>query len=115
MAHIAPFKAYRPSADKVSQVTCPPYDVVSRETVSEIIKDNRYSFLRVTRPDGEIDNALPFDTESVYQKAKENLASFLNEGLLKPDADLSYYIYMQTSKSHHQTGLVCLTSVKAGL
>ena len=54
MAVIKPFRALRPVPEKAEQVPCVPYDVISVDEAREIIEHNPLSFLRVTRPEGDI-------------------------------------------------------------
>ena len=69
------------------------------------------SFLHVTK--SEIDMPLNVDTHSqeVYDKAKENLQSFIEKGILIEENKPSYYIYQLVMNGRSQTGLVCGSSV----
>ncbi|HSF45909.1 MAG TPA: DUF1015 family protein, partial [Chitinophagaceae bacterium] len=61
----------------------------------------------------EID--LPGDVHSysslVYEKAKENLAHMISDGVLIREAKPCYYIYKLVMGNRSQTGLVCVSSV----
>jgi len=112
MAIIAPFNALRPQTDKAPQVASKPYDVLNSEEAKEEARDNPDSFLHVTK--SEID--LPADTDvhspAVYEKAKENLQRFMNEGILIKEDKPCYYIYQLVMEGRSQTGLVCVSSVE---
>ncbi len=112
MATIAPFKAIRPQTDLAQQVASKPYDVLSSEEAKVEAANNPYSFLHVTK--SEIDLPAGIDTHSqpVYEKAKENLQRFINEGILLKEDKPCYYIYQLVMEGRSQTGLVCLSSVE---
>jgi len=120
MAIIKPFKALRPKPELVKQVASRPYDVLNSEEAREEAKYNPHSFLHVTK--SEIDLPITTDTHSpaVYQKAKENLEQFIQDGILSGEEKACYYIYQlimparvgTDGKERSQTGLVCVSSVQ---
>ena len=111
MSTIAPFQALRPDPQYASQVASKPYDVLNSHEAREEAADNPMSFLHVTK--SEIDMPLNVDTHSqeVYDKAKENLQSFIEKGILIEENKPSYYIYQLVMNGRSQTGLVCGSSV----
>jgi uncharacterized protein (DUF1015 family) len=50
MAIVKPFKALRPSRDKVAQVSAPSYDSGNREKSYQELQSNPYSYLHVVKP-----------------------------------------------------------------
>jgi uncharacterized protein (DUF1015 family) len=111
MAKIVPFQALRPDPKFASQVASKPYDVLNSHEAREEAADNPDSFLHITK--SEIDLPLNIDTHSqeVYDKAKENLRSFIEKGILVEENTASYYIYRLVMNGRSQTGLVCGSSV----
>jgi uncharacterized protein (DUF1015 family) len=111
MAIIKPFTALRPKPELVKQVASRPYDVLNSEEAREEAKNNPHSFLHVTK--SEIDLPVNTDTHSheVYQKAKENLQQFIDDGILFTEEKACYYIYQLVMNERKQTGLVCVSSV----
>jgi len=111
MANIKPFKALRPQQSVAAQVASRPYDVLNSEEARTEATGNPLSFLHITK--AEID--LPADTDThsqaVYDKAKENLGSFRNNGTLIQEETPCYYIYRLIMNGRSQTGLVCVSSV----
>ena len=93
MAIIKPFKALRPQTDLAKQVASRPYDVLNSTEARAEANGNPASFLHITK--SEID--LPAETDShskaVYEKAKENLQQFINDGILLNEEKPCYYIY----------------------
>ena len=111
MSTIVPFQALRPAPEFASKVASRPYDVLNSHEAREEAADNPYSFLHVTK--AEIDMPLNADIHSpeVYEKAKENLQSFIDQGILLEEDKPCYYIYKLMMNGRHQTGLVCGSSV----
>lgn len=111
MADIKPFNALRPRAELASKVASRPYDVLSSHEAREEARDNPYSFYHVSK--SEID--LPEDTDGhdrkVYEKAKENLDSFIRQQSLFLENKSCYYIYKLVMNEVPQTGLVCVSSI----
>src|SRR5690242_1587404 len=112
MAIIKPFKALRPKPELVKEVASRPYDVLNSEEAREEAKNNPDSFLHVTK--SEIDLPAGTDTHSnvVYQKAKQNLRQFINDGILFTEEKQCYYIYRLVMDEKSQTGLVCVSAVE---
>ena len=111
MSTIVPFQALRPVPELASQVASRPYDVLDSREAREEAADNPYSFLHVTK--SEIDLPLNIDVHSpeVYEKAKENLQSFIEKGILIEEDKPCYYIYTLVMNGKSQTGLVAASSV----
>jgi uncharacterized protein (DUF1015 family) len=111
MSKIVPFQALRPVPAFASQVASRPYDVLDSREAREEAADNPYSFLHITK--SEIDLPLNVDVHSaeVYKKAKENLQSFIEKGILLEEDKPCYYIYRLVMDGRSQTGLVACSSV----
>jgi uncharacterized protein (DUF1015 family) len=111
MAHIAPFKALRPTPELAAAVASRPYDVLNSEEARIEVKSNSHSFLHITK--SEID--LPADMHAysrlVYDKARENLNYMISSGTLIREPKACYYIYQLVMGNRSQTGLVCVSSV----
>lgn len=108
MATVKPFQALRPYKGIEQCFSCPPYDVLEEDEVKEIISRNPNSFLRVTRSEVE---AKEDSKEAIYKKAKENLESFIKNGVLIKDVEPSFYIYRETWQGVSQTGFFAVVSV----
>ena len=111
MSTIVPFQALRPDPQFASQVASKPYDVLNSHEAREEAADNPWSFLHITK--SEIDMPLNVDThaQEVYDKAKENLQSFIEKGILLEENKPCYYIYRLVMNGRSQTGLVAGSSI----
>lgn len=105
MSLIKPFRAVRPTPEKVAQVACVPYDVIYESEARDLIKENPFTFLRVTRPEAE-------ETDrDALENARHNLQLFLKQGTLIQDDQPSYFIYRLAIGKHSQTGVVACCSL----
>src|SRR5215470_7354174 len=90
---IQPFRALRPAPDRAAEVLAPPYDVLSSAEARERAKGKPWSFLHISKPEIDLDQAIdPYD-RTVYAKAAENLGRMVKAGVLMRDAKPCYYVY----------------------
>jgi len=109
---IRPFCALRPPAELAEKVASPPYDVISTAEALEIVRKHPESFLRIIRPEVNLEPPDPA-SESRYAAAAEQLALFRRRGYLVLDSDPACYVYrMQEPDGYRQTGLVAVCSVE---
>lgn len=111
MARISPFKALRPTPELASQVASRPYDVLNSEEARLEVKDNPRSFLHVTKSEIDLPGDVHLYSNLVYEKAKENIEAFTQNGILLREEKACYYIYQLVMDGRSQTGLVCVSSV----
>ena len=106
MVRIKPFRGIRPREDLAAQVSALPYDVMNREEAAAMAAGNQHSILRITRAEVDFPPEVEDYDDRVYARGKENLASFLQEGVLIKEAKPVFYIYRETMSGQSQTGLV---------
>ncbi len=111
MASIQPFKALRPQPQLASQVASRPYDVLNSKEAREEAAGNVHSFLHITKSEIDLPENTDIHTQAVYDKAKENLAAFIQRGFLFREEKPCYYIYQLVMNGRSQTGLVAASSV----
>lgn len=106
MSIFIPFKAFRPTQEKVIEIASRPYDVLDEKEAREACKNNPNSYYHVIKP--EIDFADDFDhyAPEVYKKGKENFDKLVQKGLMVQDYTANYYVYQLIMNGHKQTGLV---------
>lgn len=111
MAIVKPFRGFRPVPELASQVAALPYDVMDSDEARAIVRQNPYSFLRVTKAEVDLPPDLDTHDAKVYQQAKHNLDEFIAKGLLRQDDTPCYYVYKQRFGEHEQVGLAAVVSV----
>ncbi|MEE8568801.1 MAG: DUF1015 family protein [Anaerolineales bacterium] len=110
MAILKAFCGIRPPVDIVEKLACRPYDVLNSEEARE--EANPHSLLHITKPEIDFDPGTDIHIQAVYDKAKENFASFQEKGYLEQDGEEHLYIYAQTMDGRRQYGLVGCAGVE---
>ncbi|MCK4857288.1 MAG: DUF1015 domain-containing protein [candidate division Zixibacteria bacterium] len=110
MAILKAFRGIRPPVDIVEKLACRPYDVLNSEEARE--EANPHSLLHITKPEIDFDPGTDIHIQAVYDKAKENFASFREKGYLEQDNEEYLYIYAQTMDGRRQYGLVGCAGVE---
>lgn len=113
MKLIRPFNALRPVKALAARVAAPPYDVLNREEAFEMAAGNEVSFLRINKPEIDVDPSIDVYDPRVYQRGAENLQKFIDAGIMQRDPQNCFYVYKQVMGTHEQTGLVAAASVAA--
>lgn len=113
MKLIKPFRGLRPTRELASRVASHPYDVLNREEAFALAKDNPHSFLHINKPEVDVPESVSVYDQQVYDKGRENLDRFVNEGILQRDETERLYVYRQVMGDHSQVGLVAAASVAA--
>lgn len=98
MAAIKPFRAVHYNTEKIenlSDVFCPPYDVISKEQQEAYYKQHPANFIRL-----ELGKEIPKDNakENKYTRAKKTFDEWLKKGVLSQDKTPCIYFYKQDYK-----------------
>lgn len=112
MAIISPFKALRPKQELADKVASRPYDVLNSTEAKEEAKGNPFSFLHITKAEIDLPDGIDLHSQTVYDKAKENLQEFIKQGTIFKEEKPCYYVYQLVMNGRSQTGLVCVSSVE---
>ncbi|MGX7149708.1 DUF1015 domain-containing protein [Enterococcus ureasiticus] len=111
MVKIHPFKSIRPAAEFSEKIATLPYDVLSSDEARELGENNSYSYLHIDKAEIDLPETLsPYD-DQVYEKAANNLQTFLQKQWLIQDDKPLLYLYELTMNGRAQTGLVTCTSI----
>ncbi len=94
MAHISPFRAlrYDPSKVTLSKTVTQPYDKITSAMQEHYYDASPYNLVRIVL--GKKD-ASDHAENNVYTRAAKYFAEWRREGVLKPDAEPSIYLYVQ--------------------
>jgi len=111
MAIIKPFKALKPKKELAEKVASRPYDVLNSQEAKKEAAGNDYSFLRITKSEIDLPEGIDTHSQQVYDKAKTNLETFIQNGTLFLEEKPCYYIYQLVMNGKSQTGLVCVSSI----
>ncbi len=111
MAVIKPFCALRPQPNLAGKLASRPYDVLNRTEARQEAENNPWSFYHISKAEIDLPDAVDIHDNSVYEKAKRNLAVFLEEQFLFLEEKPCYYIYQLEMRGRQQTGLVAVSAV----
>lgn len=91
MANIIPFKAIRPTRDKVSLVAARSYQSYTKEQLEARLRDNPFSFLHIVNPGYKYDKEI--SGEARYNLVRNRYLEFIEDGIFVQDETACYYVY----------------------
>lgn len=111
MADIRPFISIRPQRGKAATIAALPYDVYNRKEATKYVKEHPDSFLKIDRAETCFPLSVDMYDEKVYEKARQMLWDWVEDGTLIREDKQCYYIYEQTMQGRTQTGIVACASI----
>ena len=111
MALVKPFAAIMPKLGMEKLIAALPYDVYNREEAVEVVKNNPDFFLRIDRAETNFGPETDTYADCVYDKAKELINTWIEEGRLVKQDKPMFYIYQEIMNGRPQTGIVGCASV----
>jgi len=109
MAIVRPFKAIRPTRDKVSLVASRSYLSYSDETLKEKLEHNPFTFLHIINPDYK--DKIKRNGIEKFKLVKNKFNEFIQKKHLIQDNKDAFYIYQQKSTTHTFSGIIAATAV----
>lgn len=114
---LKPFKAIRPTRDKVHLVASRPYYTYDKQVLDAKLEDNPYTFIHIINPEfNSTDKTEPNSVER-FKKVRNRYETFCKDNIFMQDISPSFYIYRQTFDGHSFTGLIagaCVDEYKDG-
>ncbi|SRX76095.1 DUF1015 domain-containing protein [Aequorivita antarctica] len=111
MAKIIPFKAVRPTRDKVSLLAARSYDSYTALQVESRLRDNPFSFLHIVNPGYKYQKEI--SGEERYGLVKNRYQEFKEDGIFIQDEKPSLYIYKIVNRDGLEfSGIVAAASVQ---
>ncbi len=112
MAKIFPFRAIRPTRDKVHLVAARPFYSYKANVLEAKLEDNPFTFLHIINPEFGSEATTKGNSRERFELVRKRYGEFLEKGILIQDTEPSLYIYRQTKADHAFTGVVCGASVE---
>lgn len=109
MAIIKPFKAIRPTKDKVAFVASRSYEEYTPDELRAVLKYNPFSFLHIINPGFKFNKAI--SGKERFKLVKNRYLEFLEDAIFKRDEAPSLYLYEVRKSAFKALGLFCATSV----
>ena len=110
MSKIIPFKAVRPTQDKVALVTCRNYDDYSSAELAAWLSFNPYSFLHVINPAYMHSQKITLDKR--FKGVAHKYQDFKDEGIFMEEEKAVLFLYEIKNKVQSFTGFVAGTSIE---
>lgn len=111
MANIKPFRAVKPTRDKVSLVASRSYQSYTQAEREGRLNYNPFSFLHIVNPGYKY--AKEISGAERYQLVKNRYLEFKEDGVFKQDKKPSFYIYKIVDRDHQTfNGIVAAASVE---
>ena len=96
MPRILPFKAVRPTRDKVSLIASRSYESYTAEERDARLRDNPFSFLHILNPGFKYHKKL--GGKERYQLVRNRYMEFKEEGIFIQENSPCYYVYKIVNK-----------------
>ena len=110
MAIVKPFKAIRPSKDKVAFVASRSYEDYDEEELNSILAYNPFSFLHIINPGFKFHQNV--SGKERFKLVHNRYLEFLEDGVFEQDGSPCFYLYQIKKGSFSSLGLFCATSVE---
>ncbi|MBC9797766.1 DUF1015 domain-containing protein [Sinomicrobium weinanense] len=104
MATIQPFKAVRPTKDKVGLVASRSYESYSRKERESRLKYNPFSFLHIVNPGYKYHREV--SGENRFKLVRNRYLEFREDHIFIQDETPSLYIYKQKTRKHTFCGIL---------
>ena len=109
MATVKPFKAVRPTRDKVSLVTTRSYELYRKKERNYILEFNPFSFLHVLRPGFKYRKRVTGSER--FKMVHNRYEEFKENGILWQDVKPGFYLHQKVFGSSHFWGIIGLASL----
>lgn len=109
MPKIKPFKAIRPTPDKVAFVASRSYEEYSKNELEAKLSYNPFSFLHIINPGFKYDKRVSGNER--FKLVRNRYMEFLEDQVFMKDSEPSFYIYRVEKNDYCCTGFFCATSV----
>ncbi len=111
MIKIQPFKAVRPSVNKVSQVVSRSYEDYSTDELETELQNNPLSFLHIINPTHNSDEKI--SKKKRFSVIKNKYLNFKEKGIFITDTKPAFYIYKIETKTSDFCGIIARCEAKA--
>ena len=110
MATVKPFKAIRPTRDKVALVTTRSYEIYTKKELNDILRMNPYSFLHILKPGFKFQKSVR--GKQRFKMVHNRYCEFKENGIFKKEEQPSYYLHEKTYQGTTFWGIIALASLK---
>ena len=109
MAQVKPFRAIRPTRDKVALVTTRSYDIYQKKELSDILRLNPFSFLHILRPGFKYHKKVHGNKR--FKMVHNRYEEFKENGIFKSDDKPRFYLHQKSFNGDVFWGIIGLASL----
>jgi len=109
MASVKPFRAIRPTRDKVALVTTRSYDIYKKKELNDILRLNPFSFLHILRPGYKYQKTVHGNKR--FKMVHNRYGEFKENGIFKSDDKPRYYLHQKSHNGDVFWGIIGLASI----
>ncbi|MCH2198696.1 MAG: DUF1015 domain-containing protein [Flavobacteriales bacterium] len=106
MARVRPFKAFRPTPNKVHLVASRSYVTYSEWQLRDKLENNPFTFIHIINPDYNEEQPSEPASQERFQKVRQRYEEFIDEEFFVQDDQPSYYIYRQSKHDLDCIGVI---------
>lgn len=110
MIKVSPFKALRPTRDKVNLVGSRNYVEYTEDSLLDKLNNNPYTFLHVINPDFHSPERSV--GREKFEKIRDAFQRFVEKNIFIEDKKECFYLYQQQTENHLYTGIIGGASVE---
>jgi uncharacterized protein (DUF1015 family) len=111
MTKIIPFKAIRPTRDKVHLVASRSYVTYSAKELQAKLNENPYSFIHIINPEYKNRKKVKPNSIEKFKLVRKKYEEFLQAEILLKEKKSIYYIYKQVINNLAYCGIICGISI----
>ena len=112
MADVIPFKALRPTRDKVHLVATRPYYTYKKNVLNAKLEDNPFTFLHIINPEFKHPEISLDSSQQRFELVERSYHEFIEEGILMRDQARHFYLYRQLKNDHEYIGIIGGASIR---
>jgi len=109
LALVKPFKAVRPTRDKVALVTTRSYDIYTKKELKTILNINPFSFLHILRPGFKFNKHVT--GEKRFKMVYNRFIEFKENSIFTSDKEAAFYLHQKTYDHQIFWGIIGLSSL----
>lgn len=111
-AKLKPFRAIRPTRDKVHLVASRPYYTYNKNVLEAKLESNPYSFIHIINPEFNKEDKTEPNSNERFQNVRNKYDEFKQKDIFIQDEKECFYIYRQSGEKQDYIGIIAGASVE---
>jgi len=110
LASVKPFRAVRPTRDKVALVTTRSYEIYDKGELKTILKHNPFSFLHILKPGFKFKKKIVGAER--FRLVHNRYCEFIENGVFLKDEKPKFYLHQKSYNNNTFWGIIALCDLK---